>query len=343
MTRKQHYQLYKPSNIHWGESMEQYVTGKKAKQNKIKQFELLKKHMTPELFDFLASSIEIHVMADEFSLFRNNNIIYPCDSTLLDKLFNAKYDISNITILTYPAESFVMAMPSGYQFNGVHLPSFMVNVCDNKMADELIYQPFCKALMGDSHVLQSPPRDIDDIKISLCFKDRHSDGYVRVQFYQHEIPDLLAIDNIEQFKSYMDKVNQKHHDLYRRKQREANDIDMEIEIRLIKLVASLFVYHTASEGRFLRMGLPKSTAKFEQCQAVKNTPATFMELGLYRDTENANGTRPDTHERTFYFRQLMSERYYQGKHSNRVRGSRWVFVPATVVNQGLTKTILTQE
>lgn len=39
------------------------------------------------------------------------------------------------------------------------------------------------------------------------------------------------------------------------------------------------------------------------------------------------------HHRRWHFRQLRDERYYQGEHANKPRGSRWVLIPETYVNR----------
>lgn len=39
------------------------------------------------------------------------------------------------------------------------------------------------------------------------------------------------------------------------------------------------------------------------------------------------------HHRRWHFRQLRDERYYQGEHANRPRGSRWVLIPDSFVNR----------
>lgn len=59
----------------------------------------------------------------------------------------------------------------------------------------------------------------------------------------------------------------------------------------------------------------------------------FKGLQMTPPRKSTGEREVEEHYRTWHFRQLRDERYYQGEHADKPRGSRWVLIPETYVNR----------
>lgn len=111
-----------------------------------------------------------------------------------------------------------------------------------------------------------------------------------------------------------------------------SEID-EVDI-LLKIALSLCVYHSATEGKKLEAGFPKTWAKKSKMKNKANGRSMVLR-GMGCGSKPSNTTTHQERKITLkvpFFRNLRAARYYQGKHKNKPIGSRWVFVQGIDLN-----------
>ena len=103
---------------------------------------------------------------------------------------------------------------------------------------------------------------------------------------------------------------------------------------LTKMALSLCVYHSATEGKKLKAGFPKTWAKKSKMKNKANGRSMVLR-GMGCGSKPSNTTTHQERKITLkvpFFRNLRAARYYQGKHKNKPIGSRWVFVQGIDLN-----------
>lgn len=290
-----------------------------------------RKDIIQKIMDFqpnLAHSLDFLIWSEElFCEKQGNHAIFPESSVVLDNLLRAKYQMDSPEGFTLPYESFFVAIPHGYSFDGVHLESFMVTMVPYQTSELYTTVPFCEAMgikAPDSYVHEhSRP---DAYSIAITYRDPVTRaGYIRTLQIDENLPKILKCQSAMEFRDVLGDYDSKIGVI------DLNKDELEVQFLAVKLVAALGVYHMATGGSRLSDGFPG-----KQEPRINNRDKTQR---LYFSTLK-NSTRFDdapvpkeAFYRTWYFRQLRDERFYRGEHEKTPRGSRYSFVSDTVVGQ----------
>ena len=311
------------------------------------------------------SSINAVQALHEFNWVHNEgrNIIFPDSADVLTRLFTARYSVKNSAFLADDNREFVLATPKGFCIDGYVMPSCLVSISRFTQ----VY-PVWVELLGKSINVSV---DSDGLNLDGTMDLRMTDGTHKTQTIRLEQPQKKSItityastsDNMTmqvtfELDDFILAVSAKNVDDYyavatskRRYSTEQPDNDnkmgsksygltereMEQQYRLFKLVAAMLIY-TAAEPAALKEGFPSRYAKSkgEPVFEGQYNPKTFSLTGKQKAS-------PKSHLRSFHYRQLMHEKYYQGKHKHMKPGSRVVFVRETFVGETVTAETLVDE
>lgn len=288
---------------------------------------------------------------------RGRTVIFPQSAEFLDRLLAAKFDLNKIDGFQLPFDSFMLAMPLGYEKEGVKLRGILVNAYPASETPSLFrnyaqnirdnLNPKIFPLLGinpaeyEHHLSLADNMDVgeygvsnpDDMMLSICTLDQSQNiqmgSTIRAAQSFNMIPEMLSAKSVDEFEARLGAMKMANY-----KVRGVSRDDAISEFYAFKLVCALTVYNMATNGEMLKSGMPGEKAphiegRFDR-KAVKpfhiQSTADMM----------SEGKAPGMHYRQWHFRQLRDKRYYQGEHSNRVPGSRWVFVRDTMVGVGDT-------
>ena len=323
-SKKSLYQLYPLLKLQIAKYMRKNLP-KKQRSNSNAELIAMTFHDNPALIH----SLDFLIMAEE-SLWerRGKHAIFPENAEMVDNLIRAKYEMTSYEGFSLPFDSFIVAMPNGYKFQGVEIPSFMVTIMPYKKSDELSINPFCEELkIPPPDQVGRMPSGENARAICISYQDAlmHSLGYGRSMQLDEILPKILACETAQEFKTICGEYVGTHGVV------PSENHDLVIQFFAIKFAASLGVYNSATEGDRLIDGFPGSTVP----RLITKVPEMkFKYITLKAPTRQPNA--PASYYRTWHFRQLRADRYYQGEHENTPRGSRYVFVSDTVVGQKVT-------
>lgn len=304
--------------------MKQSMPSKERKSMTPKQMIKVLIEYSPELLH----SLDFLIMAEEFFWERNgSNAIFPESSAVLDNLMRAKYQMDSSEGFALPFDSFFMALPHGYSYNGVRLESFMVTMVPYLRSQDYTIFPFC-----DHYGIPRPKGVRHDESpenarcISITYRDpENKSAYLRALQTEDKLPLILKCETADEFGKVIGNYHGKVGVI------GLNDNELKVQFTAMKLVAALGVYNMATKGDRLAPGFP---GKQEPKIHNRDRDSKFF----YSTLKNAIPTErteviKDAFYRTWHFRQLRDERYYRGEHENQPRGSRYSFVSDTVVGQ----------
>ena len=279
--------------------------------------------------DYL-SSLNLNIFSEEYFFTRTGaNTVFPENEVVLNNLLKARFQLNSAEGFSLPFESFMFAIPNGYEVDGVKIPSFLVTWIPYAQTQDMLISPFgkyAKITKPLQVILDEAP--LGDMGISICYRDpTQSTAYARTLLSASQIPDLLNAKDDSQFKNDLQTYKPYREVI------ELSEYDVQIQRIMLRLVAAFGIYNVATEGDRLKPGFPgtlqpKIIGRFPDVPMRSST----LSNGFHDLTQGANAAEIDPIYRTWFFRQLRDEIYYRGEHALKPRGSRFVFIPPTVVN-----------
>jgi hypothetical protein len=277
-------------------------------------------------------SLDFLILSEEWYWRQHgHHAIFPESEEVLNNLLRAKYQMESAEGFTLPFDSFFMAIPHGYSFNGIKLESFMVTMVPYLESQDHTTRPFCQTMgirAPDSYAHEEAAPGTRSIAIT--YRDPVTmAGYIRTLQLDSNLPRILQCETAEEFHEAVGSYHSKVGVIGLTK------AELETQFLAIKLVAALGVYHMATEGKRLSDGFP-GTQVPKIHQYDKKQRLVYSTLKNSTKVETGAPLSRDAYYRTWFFRQLRDERFYRGEHEKTPRGSRYSFVPDTVVNQKVT-------
>lgn len=271
-------------------------------------------------------SLDFLIMSEDlFHEDHGSHAIFPESAAVLDNLLRAKYQMDSPEGFSLPFDSFIMAIPNGYTFEGVKIESFMVTFVPYRTSQDYTTVPFCRkmGLLPPESYVHEPCRP-EARSIAISYRDPVTKGYIRTMQIDHSLPNILKCKTPKEFKATLGEYESKIEVI------DLSEEELMAQFLSVKLVAALGVYHLATGGSRLADGFPgKVLPRINNLD--KGQKLRFSTLK--NSTELGEATTKDAFYRTWFFRQLRDERYYRGEHENTPRGSRYSFVSDTVVGQ----------
>lgn len=286
---------------------------------------------------YFVQSMDFFIMAEEhFWPREGNHTIFPENTAVLENLFKAKFSIEKTGAFDLPFNSFILSLPMGYKVDGYPIPSCMVTWVNYQDSYDYTVLPFCDYLgiprpSGMKHQVSDP----DERCLVISYKDHtHPDSYCRIMALESYLPRILKAQSTQEFLEIMGTY--KNSTLLG--VIKPDDLDLNIQFRLFKLIAAIGVYNTATEGKKLTDGFPQSlSAKVSgKASDVKYANSTLSNFTMLKDGGGGSKSSPEFHVRGWHFRELRDERYYRGEHKDKPIGSRIILIPATTVGGEVT-------
>lgn len=275
-------------------------------------------------------SLNFLILSEEFYWkSQGGDVIFPESPAVLDNLLRAKYQMDSPEGFRLPFSAFSVAIPNGYAFNGVRLLPFMVTFIHHRTAQDITTLPFCRKIG-----LREPPgfgyaeSRPEAMALSITFRDptnRHA--YIRTLQLDEALPRVLKCQTAMEYKQVVGDYEDKFGVI------DLTESELEAQFLAVKLVAALGVYHMATNGDRLSDGYPGS----QEPRMNNRDKSLRMRFSTLRNKADVDAIEArDAFYRTWFFRQLRADRYYQGEHEKTPRGSRYSFVSDTVVGQKVT-------
>ena len=292
---------------------------------------LIKKGSADDIFRYLCDanldmfySIDSLVVIEELNWESSGrNVIFPESSDLVGSLLDARFDVEKFGGLTFPMNSFVLAMPEGYRYKGVLMKGIMVNVF--KYGDlDAMYKQYCRFMKKPEDAIrplfENPDASPDDVFVSLMHIDNggrvETTSTIRIMEKPDKLMLALKANSAQEFRQIIGQYSNQE----ALRSLPTDLADAEMQFYSLKLVSALCVYNVATSGDMLTYGLPQQNI---QTQIKLRGDGKNHTL---RSHVQSNQRSRSMHIRNWHFRQLKHSRYYQGEYKKYSPGSRWVFV-----------------
>lgn len=276
----------------------------------------------------LVHSLDFMILAEEHFWKRSGgHAVFPESPVVLDNLVKAKYHLEDASGIDLPFESFILSIPQGYKIDGIAIPSTLVTWVPYQQSQNHTINPFCDYIgIARPEQVNHEPSGEAERSLGIVFRDQNNPSvYNRALAIESKLPAILKAKDIYEFNAVLGKYD----DNTFKNVITSDATDLFIQFHLFKLIAALAVYNQATGGKRLLDGfpgslMPKMIGKAESMDVKISTLNNFTPPPTAR-------AAAEMHARTWFFRQLNSERYYQGEYEKMRRGSRYVFVSETVV------------
>lgn len=252
-------------------------------------------------------------------------VIYPESTELLDRLLKSHYHVEQLDYLKMPFKAFVVAIPSGYTFQGVPIHSFLVS---NYEADTIQdrYDEFSSALFHQKIPLTlTHSMSSGEWLLNIACLDANGTALMRSSEGMSRMGKLMQCKDYQEFSATLgraaERVNYTVKDL--------EDEDAQIQFYVNRLAMAMAIYHNATNGEYLTKGFP--TTEPVKIQGPFVEPSKIKHYAL-KDRMVIDKREVNSHVRSWHFRQLRHEKYYTGEFETLPKGSRWVFVSESWVN-----------
>lgn len=262
------------------------------------------------------NTIDLPLIIEEWHWLQTRQIIFPESETLLKRLSKTSAKIKRPDLLfKSQTESFILAFPKSFKIDGFSVSGVMVHLCDWQDRQQLINDYFAWLK------LPAPESSVKDygfgINLSYQMFHDHKEMYYRATIPIELVNKLINAKDGDEYVQILG--NYKHHGV------ALTSENASYQQKIVKIILSLILYKkTVPES--LIPGYP--TVKKPKMEGYKLKESDYITLSIptgHRDS-------PTEHYRSWSFRQLFADRFYQGEYENWERGSRIVFVRDTYVN-----------
>ena len=244
------------------------------------------------------------------------------DSDFIQKLMNSKIDLNASSRFELPFESFQLAFPKGLMVNGRKMRSMIVSSIPNEERQERYYDPFHEYHGIDTKLLVQDTQPGENC-ITFLVGDSEDEG--EILFFNAIASDMMHV--LE--RNDPDDLSLPEGSVYDLSSATKTKDATNFKFDCLKLLFALSVFHSATDGEYLREGLPFDEVNFKKVIDGK-FDKQIKPLSL---KSPQNRTERTAHHRSFHFRNLRNEKYYQNEYAKMSPGSRWVFVKDTVVGE----------
>jgi len=284
----------------------------------------------PAIFELMDGGI----LMDEWHWLNNGrHIIFPENIDTLEGIERGKFRIEAANGIIPPYQSFVINMPKGYFVAGFQCPSILVSVWTIEDRRDNFAKPLIKMLGMDRMV------NCDDITTGFAREDRvlcltyAADGIgpngnilmARCVSDWSTLTHLLQAKNGAEYREILGNFPdvERAHAVF-----SLTDQENEQQFLLVKMVVKMMIYMQATNA--LKPGFPAQVSDdvTPQYWNVKSAPP---KASVFKLNHSKQVTHRQEHYRSFFIRQLRSDRFYKGEYSAMEKGSRFVFVKDTFV------------
>lgn len=271
-------------------------------------------------FSDILSSIDLasYTVEREWRKTKNRQTIFPASTDFLNYLANSKFDLGKGAAIRAPWKTFAISFPKDFTIEGVHPGSCLIQITtpeDRHYQLEDYVRSISEIKKVELNTSMSPTEEVAYIYFVSPWGDRSIHGMVTPMA---ELASILESEDTEVFRERIGSMEENNSTAI---SHDANESSFNRQ--LLKLVAAMLIYNTATEGKGLSKGLPK------------HAPILSMKKqGVVMNGSILGGEHKDIspHARRMHFRNLQHEKFYSGEYSEMESGSRWVLVKASTPN-----------
>lgn len=268
-------------------------------------------------------TLDFLILAEEhyWSLKKRPSIFLE-SSSVAHRLYKATYDAKWMSGIEMPFDSFILSIPKDFSIDGVTIPGCLVTWMPFDEMEHRAVRPLCrKAGVPEPGGVNVPDDYRKSMTLHISYQDPYDSRkitYGRCVIPQEFFGTLLRARTLEEFREEAGDYQSAFKHLV-----ESSEADIRIQFTLLKIILAMAVYNQATDRQQLTPGLPGTRVQVDgmisslrpQHQTLRMAPLKRAPKGPVED-----------HYRSFHFRQLRAERYYQGSYADVPRGSRWSFV-----------------
>jgi hypothetical protein len=289
-----------------------------------------------ELFNAPAiGNLDKHLLVSEVLWDHDGRkVIFPGNEDFFKTLLRSNFTLGDEATLHLPYSSFLLAMPKGFEVDGIRIPSVVVNY--NKFAELRARYDLASELMD----LPNMEHAEDDLSgcdsLGFFYQDPYEEEGVVVQVNQTplQVGSALKSKTPDEYAAILGNMPKSQvSELAMNPSRS----DRVIQFVITKIIAGISVYMSANNLTQFADGLPNNGHL-----AISNLKSdirySFSHLPVLHSSSSTNESNTLT-TRSFHFRQLRAPVYYQNEHKHKEPGSRWVFVKEAQVGKYKAKHI----
>ena len=277
-----------------------------------------------EVFDSdFSNNLDKHLLVTEVLWNHDGRkVIFPGSDDFYGRLLSANFSLDGDASLNLPYSTFILAMPSGFEVDGVRIPSVIVNFSTSQDRKSR----YDKA----ADIMKMPPQLHDDERLShldslaFFYQDpyEHKDVVVMVNQTPAQISSALKASSAEEYARILGDMPK---EFVSPIAMDPSSTDHVIQFAITKIIAGISVYLSVKGINKLEEGLPDggrltiSNFKPELRYSFFHLPQPSKHLPDYVH-EMTMSTR------SWFFRNLRDAKYYQNQYKDLPSGSRWIFV-----------------
>lgn len=276
----------------------------------------------------MKETLELLIHCEEYHWLTHGKQVTFFDSTETARaIIESSYNIEDFSTLYNGDESFMLALPDDLKMGNTTAQSgIMVNIGMHSLRAENMVNPFSKwAKMPAPEIIWDEEQKPGDWGIYACYQQQlGSHEYMRFAFPSHTLPEIMKMRDFNDYRDYLKQTNR--FDYFRGANLDAPEEAYQFDI--IRLIAGLLLYRKALPDR-IHPGMPGGFKEqaYQSRYVEQHKPQT-----IHSPATQAN-IAMGAHYRSWHFRQLMAERYYQGDYAKLRKGERIVFVRDSMVNR----------
>lgn len=269
----------------------------------------------PEMY----KTIDLPIIMEEYIWLKNRQVIFPDSERLIKRLIKSSANIKRPELLFYDdTDVFILALPKTFKIHNIPATGILVMVTPwNKR--QMFMDDFFDWLNMPKVKISHP---VNQMAVCISYNMLNQSKEIK---YRAVIPvtwinDLLNAKNGKEYGDILGNFDSSKiitgFGL--------SDKEAEYQQVIVKLILSVLLYKKTNPDK-LKAGYPSiKKPKFEGI-SVKNFNSQTLHTTLGHES-------PEAHYRSWCFKQLVADRYYQGKYADMERGSRVIFVRDTYVN-----------
>lgn len=285
------------------------------------------------------NAILFHQMVSEVIWDRDGRpVVFPPNEAFYEQLLTSRYGIDGDAVLSLPHRCFILAMPRGFTYEGVAIPSPIVMYTRDGNERKALTAWALKA-MGSTDSVEAPENPVDAAQPKLIFffrnpYDGDNDTCSICSLTGTQIAQVLKAETPEAFENIVGRYDEAAINNAPLAS-ETNFSDVVMQWVITRLIAGLSVYLSARGDTALTDGLPTPDVEVDGVD--------FRTRPRYLTVPQATANEPSGEigltTRRWFFRNLRADCYYRGEHKDAVPGSRWTFVRPTTVGRYKAQTI----
>jgi hypothetical protein len=269
----------------------------------------------------VSNNLDKHLLVAEVLWNQSRKVVFPGDPDFFASLLKSRFALDAEATLNLPYPSFILAMPKGFEVEGVSIPSVIINY--NKGSERKDRYNLASKLMGIDEMGHVENNLLGNDSLSFFYQDPYEDKGVIVQVNQTpmQIASALQAKNAEEYAEILGKIPK---DLISPIALDTSSVDAKIQFVLTRIIAGISVYMSAKNMSELESGLPNN-GHITINNYKPELRYSFNHLPSEKRTGDVN-KGDGLGVRKMHFRQLRAPIYYQNQYKLLKPGSRWVFV-----------------